>query len=189
MRKEYKILLTAALLINFGDNLIGPFYAVFVDRIGGGILDIGYTTTVFSISAGLMMILVGRISDRLNKELVTIFGCYLYALATLGYLLVRSPWQLFLLQVVFALATACLSAPLSALFARFIQKKDEGLQWGLDNGGTMIVVGLAVFVGTFIVSTWGFTTLFITMFLIQMGGASVQTLLYFETKKRSVVVP
>ena len=68
MRSEYKILLLAGLITNFGGNLIGPFYAVFVQKIGGSILDIGYTTTIFSIASGILMILMGKISDKLNKE-------------------------------------------------------------------------------------------------------------------------
>lgn len=82
MRREYKILLTASLLANFGDNLIGPFYAVFVEKIGGSILDMGYTVAVFAISAGILTIIVGKISDRINKKLITIVGYGFYALGS-----------------------------------------------------------------------------------------------------------
>lgn len=183
MKKEYKILLAASLLANFGGNLIGPFYAVYVKNIGGSILDIGYTTTIFSIGAGCFMILIGKISDKLNKELITIFGYLLYACGSLGYLIIQNPWQLFLLQVIFSFAVACLSAPLSSLYARYINKEQEGLQWGLDNGGTMIVVGLSVFIGTFIVNRWGFNLLFLSMFFIQLFGALFQGKLYLESRK------
>lgn len=183
MKSEYKILLLAGLITNFGGNLIGPFYAVFVQNIGGSILDIGYTTTIFSIASGILMIIMGKISDKLNKEIITIFGYILYAVGSLGYLLIHNSWQLFVLQIVFAVAVACLSAPLNALYAKYIKKEQEGMQWGLDNGGTMIVVGLAVFVGTYIVNQWGFKILFISMFSIQMLAALVQTQLYLQTRK------
>ncbi len=185
MRREYKILLLAGLIANLGGNLIGPFYAVFVEQIGGSILDIGYTTAVFSLAAGVLMIVIGKISDSLNKELITVIGYLLYALGSLGYLVIQNPWQLFLLQILFALAVACLSAPLNALYAQYIQKDNAGLQWGLDNGGTMIVVGFAVFIGTFIVNQWGFTTLFLLMFSIQVVAAFVQAKLFFESRAAS----
>ena len=101
MKKGYKILLGASLMANFGDNLIGPFYAVFVEKIGGSILDIGFTVTVFSMCTGILMMIVGKLSDRLNKELITIFGYGMYALGSLLYLVISSPWQLFFLQVLF----------------------------------------------------------------------------------------
>ena len=183
MNNGYKILLTATLLANFGDNLIGPFYAVFVEKIGGSILDMGYSVTVFSICTGILMIIVGKMSDKINKELITIAGYALYALGSILYLLISSPWQLFVLQVVFAFGTACLSAPLTALFAKYITKGKEGLQWGLEGGGSYIVVGIAVFIGTFIVHQWGFKILFLTMFAVQIMAVLVQTKLYFATRK------
>ncbi len=184
MNNGYKILLTATLLANFGDNLIGPFYAVFVQKIGGSILDMGYSITVFSICAGILMIIVGKISDKINKELISILGYSLYALGSILYLLISSPWQLFVLQIVFAVGTACLAAPLSALFAKYIQKGKEGLQWGLEGGGSRIVVGIAVFIGTFIVSQWGFKILFLLMFIIQITAVLIQTKLYFAIRKK-----
>jgi len=183
MKKEYKILLTASLIANFGDNLIGPFYAVFVEKIGGSILDIGFTVTVFSMCTGILMIIVGKISDKLNKELVAIFGYGLYALGSFLYLIISSPWQLFILQVVFAFGTACLAAPLTALFAKYIQKGKEGEQWGLEGGGSFLAVGAASFIGTLLVSQWGFKILFFTMFVVQVSATLVQTKLYFATRK------
>lgn len=184
MEKGYKILLTASLLANFGDNLIGPFYAVFVERIGGSILDIGFTVTVFSICTGLLMIIAGKISDKLNKELITIFGYGLYALGSLLYLTISSPWQLFMLQIVFAFGTACLAAPLTALFARYIQKGKEGAQWGFESGGGYLAVGAASFIGALIVNQWGFKILFITMFAVQASAVLIQTRLYLETRTK-----
>ncbi|PJE58490.1 MAG: hypothetical protein COU81_00375, partial [Candidatus Portnoybacteria bacterium CG10_big_fil_rev_8_21_14_0_10_36_7] len=83
MNNGYKALLSATLLANFGDNLIGPFYAIFVEKIGGSILDMGYSVTVFSICTGILMIIVGRVSDKINKELITIVGYALYALGSI----------------------------------------------------------------------------------------------------------
>ena len=99
------------------------------------------------------------------------------------YIFISRPWQLFVLQIVFAFGTACLSAPLTALFARYITKSKEGLQWGLEGGGSYIVVGIAVFIGTFIVHQWGFKILFLTMFAVQIMAVLTQTKLYFATRK------
>ena len=183
MRKEYKILLVMALLVNIGDNLIGPFHAVYIQKIGIGLADLGYASVVFNVSIGLLMILIGKLSDKLNKELITVAGYYLFAVGTLGYMVISRSWHLFLLQVVFALASACLSAPLTALFSRYIDKKDEGLQWGLNSGGERIAVAVAVLAGTLIVTRFGFTTLFITMFCVQITAAAGQTWFYLSKRK------
>jgi MFS family permease len=184
MNNSYKFLLAASLLANFGDNLIGPFYAVFVEKIGGSILDMGFTVAVFGICTGALIIGIGKISDKINKELMTIFGYGFYALGSLLYLIISRPWQLFALQIIFAIGTACLSAPLTALFAKYIQKGKEGAQWGLEGGGSHIAVGISSFIGTIIINQWGFKILFFIMFLIQISAAIIQTKLYFYNKKR-----
>ena len=184
MKKEYKILLIAELIVNFGAGLIGPFYAVFVKGIGGTILDMGLTISLFSFTTGLLIILVGRISDKLDKSLVAVLGYYIYAFGTLGYLLVAKPWQLFLLQIVFAIGVACLAGPLTALFSQYIQKKKAGAQWGLAEGGGHMVVAVAVFLGTFVVKWWGFEALFVIMFFVQIMGAVVQNYFYLFTRKK-----
>ncbi len=183
MRREYKILLAATLLLNFGDSLIGPFYAVFVQKIGGGILLIGSTTAFFGILAGSLNIAVGKLSDKLNKIAVTVVGYALFAAGSLGYLIISSPWQLFALESVFALGSACLGAPLSALFADFIHKEKGGLQWGLESGGTRIVIGVSVLLGTFIVNYLGFRTLFLIMFAIQITATLIQIKLLLPKKE------
>lgn len=183
MKKEYKILLLASILANFGDNLIGPFYAVFVQEIGGTVLDIGFTVTVFAVCTGILMILVGKFSDKLNKELIAVFGYFLYAIGSLLYLAISSPWQLFGLQIIFAVGTACLTGPLTALFAKYIQKGKEGEQWGFEGGSSYIAVGMASFFGALIVNAWGFQVLFLIMFTIQIIATFVQLKLYFESKK------
>ena len=182
MNNAYKILLTASLLANFGDNLIGPFYAVFVEKIGGSILDMGFTVAIFGICTGVLMIIIGRLSDRLNKELVTVFGYGFHALGSWLYLIITYPWQLFILQIAFAIGTACLFGPLNALFAKYIQKEKEGEQWGLRGGGAFIAIGVASFIGTLLVNNWGFKVLFLSMFIIQIGATIVQLRLYFINK-------
>jgi MFS family permease len=123
---------------------------------------------------GLLIILVGKVSDKLNKKMVTVCGFLFFAIGNFGYLAITHPYQLFILQIIFALGSACLAAPLSALFAAFIQKEKEGLQWALGSGGTKIVVGLSVLIGTLIVSNFGFKVLFILMGTIQLIAAGIQ---------------
>lgn len=179
MKKGYKILLTASLLATFADSLFGPFYAVYVEQIGGDIMDIGHTIAVFGIATGFLMILMGKISDRLNKELIIIFGYFLYTVGTLGYIMISSPWQLFALQIVFALGTACLSGPWAALFAKFVQKGKEGEQWGIGSGGQHIIFGVGIFVGTAMIGWWGFDVLFLCMAALMLAATIVQARLYF----------
>ncbi len=183
MQIKYKILLLAGFLCNFAENLVGPFYAVFVQKIGGSISIIGYSTTLYMIVSGILIILVGKLSDSLNKEWVTVCGYALFAVNALGYIFISHPWQLFILQVIAALATACLASPLTALMAHNIDKKNEGLEWALGGGGNKIVTGLAVLAGTFLVKYFGFIILFITISIINMVAMLTQLQLIMNKNK------
>jgi len=182
MKPEYKLLLTASLVANFADNLIGPLYAVFVQRIGGSILDVGYTMALYSIAAGILVILMGKLSDKINKGAVTVVGYLLFALGTFGYLLIHNSWQLFLLQIIFAIGTACLSAPLQTLFAQYIHRDSSGLQWGLSSGGSQITVGVSVLCGALLTNYYGFRVLFVVMGSIQLIAMLVQLKLFIMTR-------
>jgi MFS family permease len=183
MKKEYKFLLTATILASLGSNLIGPYYAVFVQKIGGTLLDIGYTIAALRIAEGLFTMFVGKLSDRINKTLLTICGYLFFAIEGIGYLVITKPWQLYVLQVVAAVGSACLAAPLSALFARYIEKSNEGSQWGLESGGNKIAVGLAVLAGAVIVNYFGFIILFSVITAVQLVAAGIQIRLYFMERR------
>jgi MFS family permease len=176
MNIKYKILLIAGFLCNFGENLLGPFYAVFVQKIGGSLLTIGYSHTIYLISSGFLIILVGKLSDKWNKEWITVLGYSLLAISALGYIFISHPWQLFVLQIIAAIGTACLASPLTSLMSHNINKENEGFQWALSGGGEKIIIGLAVLIGTYLVKYFGFTILFIIIFIID----TIATLLQFQ---------
>lgn len=183
MRTKYKILLIAGFLCNFAENLMGPFYAVFVQKIGGDILTIGYSTTFSMIATGLLIVAVGKLSDRWSKEWITIVGYSFFALSALGYIFISHTWQLFILQILSALGTACLASPLQVLTAHNVDKKEEGLQWALGGGGNKIIIGLAVLSGTFLVKYFGFTILFITILAFDLMAVFIQLQLVMNKKR------
>ncbi len=164
----YKYLLAASFFSTFADSLFGPLYAVYVQGIGGGILDVGNSVALYSIMTGILIILVGKISDRMSKELLATFGFLVSSVGTLCYLVISSPFQLYILQILFAVSTALLSAPLSALFAKHIENKNSGFMWALEGGGGKILAGIGIVCGTFVTYQFGFSTTFILISILQL---------------------
>jgi len=183
MKREYKILLIAGFVCNFAENLMGPFYAIFVQKIGGGILTIGYSTTIYMLATGLLIIAIGKLSDSWSKEWITTCGYAIFALSATGYIFISHPWQLFVIQIISAFGTACLSSPLTSLMSHNINKEHEGFQWALEGGGDKIVTGLAVLAGTFLVKYLGFNILFLIIFIFDLTAVLIQLQLIINNRK------
>ena len=72
----------------FGEGMLGPLFAIFTERIGGSILEISWAWSTYLIMAGLMHIVIGKITDTYdNKEKVMVLGYALNAIFTFSYLL------------------------------------------------------------------------------------------------------
>lgn len=186
MNRNYKYLLIAGMFCNVGENLIGPFYSIYIRDAGIELTDMGYASVVFNFSLAFLMMYVGKISDKLNKKAITVFGYFLFSIVSLLYLLISQPWHLFLIQILSAVATACVSAPLSSLFAEYIQKNKSGEQWGFLSGTGRVSVGLAVLLGTFIVKYLGFQSLFFIMFAVQVCATFIQAFIFKPQNKEKI---
>ena len=178
----YIYLLGASLLANFADSLFGPLYAVYVQNIGGGVLDIGNSIAIYSITTGVLIIVFGKISDFLSKELLIVLGFALGALGTLSYLIIQTPTQLYLLQIFFALSTALISAPFQAIFAQHINAEKSGLMWALQGGGSKILAGIGILIGTFITYRYGFTAMFLIVFSLQICATLLLTKVFLNSR-------
>lgn len=183
MSISYKFLLFSSLISTFADSLFGPLYAIYVQGIGGSLLDVGNSIALYSVATGALIIVAGKISDKINKVLLTTAGFTISAFATLAYLVIKTPVELYVLQVVFALSTALLSAPFSALFAQHIKEERAGLMWAFDAGGGKILAGIGISIGTFVTHAFGFMTVFFVIFFLQVCAAISQVMVYLESKK------
>src|SRR3990167_8531372 len=170
MKQKEKILLWGSNLWMFADAMLGPFFAVFTERIGGDILDISWALAVYYIATGIFVIVVGKFSDGYSKEKLMVFGYGLTAVFTFGYLLVSQPWHLFILQLGLGLALALANPTLYALYDKYSTPHHDGYIWGLADGQSKILMGLAIVFGGFIIGYFSFEILFVIMGFVQIAA-------------------
>ncbi len=187
MNKKIKILLYGANLWYLGEGMFGPLFAVFSERIGGNILDITWAWAVYLIVSGIMIMYIGRLSDKkFDKTNLMIIGYALNALATLGYLFVSTQAQFFLIQIILGVAAALAIPTWNALYAKYEDRGAEGGEWGLATGEAKILTGVATILGGLIVTWFSFTTLFFIMGLIQVTACVYQAQILRLEKKKSL---
>jgi MFS family permease len=174
LTKKEKILLFGSSLWLLGEGMLGPFFALFTERIGGNILDISWAWAIYLIITGFFSVIIGQISDRINKAKIMIFGYALNAISTFGYLWVSNIDQLFIVQIGLGLSLALATPTWNALYADDEDPNHSGFVWGLADGDYRFVSGIAILLGGAIIYYFSFQTLFLTMGTIQTLAALYQ---------------
>ncbi len=170
MNKKIKVLLYGANLWYLGEGMLGPFLAVFAQRIGGSVLDISWAWAIYLIVQGVLSVFAGKYSDgsKISKEKMMTAGYALNAIFTFGYLFVSSPVQLFFIQAGLGVAAAISTPTWNALYAKHEDRKHDGYIWGIACGEFEIVTGIAIIIGGLIVNYYSFVALFVIMGIIQV---------------------
>ncbi|MBI1999495.1 MAG: MFS transporter [Parcubacteria group bacterium] len=181
LKPKEKILLYGSNLWNFAEGMLGPLFAVFAARIGGNILDISWAWATYLIVTGVAVIVIGRISDGdgRSKEKIMVAGYALTTLFTFGYLFVSEPSHLFIIQAGLGLALALSNPTWYALYDKYADGRHRGYTWGLADGESKIVVGVALIIGGLIVNYFSFTALFLTMGTIHALATLYQSRILF----------
>ncbi len=125
------------------------------------------STAVFYVASTLFLLFVARWGDKVReKELLLAASYVIRGLAFLGYIFVESALSLILLQIVFGLGEALGTPIFGALFARHTNKKEEVMEYSDWTLIANLMMALGTIVGGFMVSTLGFTFLFVTIAIL-----------------------
>ena len=159
-----KVLLLTNGLVLLSAAMLGPIYALYVQEIGGDILDTGIAAGVFTATAGIVVYFFGRLSDRIREnELVVALGYTIMGLGFLCYTYVETMLGLLLVQVIVGLGEAVYSPSFDALYSKHLDPKHSGSQWGAWESMNYFALSIGALLGSAIAAFLGFTTLFIIM--------------------------
>lgn len=165
--KALRILLATNGMVLLASAMLGPIYALYVEKIGGNLLEASITGALFAFVAGTTVLISGNYSDRIKrKELVVVFGYILVGIGFILYTQVNSIWFLLIVQVIIGFGGAIYNAPFDALYSEHLSEGKDGSQWGAWEAMNYYVTAIGAFVGGIIVTEFGFNPLFIIMALL-----------------------
>lgn len=164
--KALRILLLTNGMVLFAVAMFAPIYAVFVEKIGGDLLDASYAYGVFAAAAGIVSLFSGRISDLVNKKTVVIAGYFLIGLGFLGYIWVDSVTDLLIVQVIIGIGEAIYSPSFDALYSKHLDHGKSASEWGAWESLNYFSITLGAVGGGLIVKHFGFDTMFLIMSLL-----------------------
>jgi len=183
MKKGLRILLFSDTWATLALGMIGPIYAIFVEKIGGDILDASWAYFAFMITTGVVMYLISHWEDKVkHKEKLITLGYSLTALGCLSYIFVYNQTTLIVTQIILGLAEAIQLPAYDALYSKYITKKKAAPEWGNWEAMWYLVTGIAAVIGGFLATLYGFKTLFMVMFVVSLVSV-VGSLRLYQKKK------
>lgn len=169
LNKSLRILIFINTGMVFVLGLFAPFYAVFVQKIGGNIAFAGFSWATFSIISGILILLFSRWELRVKEqELLLGLGYLIRALVFLSYAFMASLPQLIFTQVLWGVAAALGTPAFDALYQAHTTKENSIVQWGGWEGIAAIATGIAALIGGTLIQVFGYPTVFGGMALISL---------------------
>lgn len=160
MNLFYRTLVSSWVLSSFAEGVILPIYAIFVQHIGGGILDAGWAMGIFLITEGLFTALVhrGRYHPRTRIALM-IAGWAIWLGGVCFYLFIANIWTLFIAQAVIAIGNAVADPVFDEELADHTDRGLKEYEWGIWEGSRSVVDGIAAILGALVAAVFGFRAL------------------------------
>jgi len=183
LNKSLRILITTNTLMVFVLGMFAPFYAVFVQKIGGDIAFIGISWAILSIVAGVLILLFSNWQLKIKEqELLIALGYFIRGIVFLSYAFMNSVSQLIFTQIVWGLGIAISAPAFDAVYGAHTTKEDSIVQWGQWEGVASITTGLAALVGGILIQMVGYFPVFISM-----AGLSILLGLYIWRLPRELL--
>ena len=172
LNRPLRILLINDTLVWIAASMIVPIYAVFVDDIGGDILDAGLAASIFALVAGVVVLIMGRLSDHIKRlSRVVAIGYLLNGTGFVLYIFVSNVWQLFAVQALIGLAQASVAPAFDALYTKNIgSPKKASSRWSMWEAGYYFAIAIGSALGAAIVKFASFDTLFVIMACLCYGS-------------------
>lgn len=181
--KALRILLSTNAMILMAGAMLGPIYALFVEKAGGNLIDASIAGGIFAFAAGLTTLISGKYSDKIKEnELIIVLGYAIMGLGFFLYIWVNSIIFLFMVQAVIGLGEAIYSPAFDAVYSKHLDGHKSGTQWGAWESMNYFTTSIGAIIGGGLVTLFGFKILFVVMAMLCFLSA-----LYIYSRKRKVL--
>ena len=176
MHKNIKLLLTASILIHAGANLLAPIYAIFIEEIGGTLLDAGIAVGIYALMKGVFYFALDKVDEeKVSKRMMMFSGYGIMGLCYVAYIFAEAPIHVFAIQGVLSFGETVINPSWSAVIATSLEEGKERHIYSHFYGYRSIFEGLAAFLGGLFAMQFGFDLVFGIMagFAIASAGLSL----------------
>lgn len=185
-----KTLTFSYIFVLAGWGLITPLIAVFITEnvTGAGLETVGMAMSIYALTRSFIQIPIARILDIKKGEkdefISLCLGMVIVGTAALGYIFVRAPIELYVVQVLYGLGDALIYPAWGALFTSHIDKNEMATETSLYQTSADITTALAASLGAFLVVTFGYKPVFAVVAITTWLGVLLLPLMYSSLKRR-----
>lgn len=159
-----RALLLASSLFMFAFAMFSPIYAIFVQKIGGGVVEASRAWALFGLTAGLLTFICGRLENKMKEvELAIVWSQLLIGLAYVAFYFTRSVNGLYVVMIILGIGEALYWPAFHALYGRHVDGRKSTWLWGVYDGLTYIVPAFGSALGGWLVAIYGFGIIFMIM--------------------------
>lgn len=166
-QKKIKFLLGVFLLNQIAFYSFAPLYAIFARNLGATTKTVALIWSASSLLTALLIVIIGRFENRLNKGKMITFGYLIYTISSIFLLFADSKETLFVALAIGALGGGVTFPAYKTMFAKNESRGRESEEWAWLDASNMLAASAGAAIGGFIVAAFGFEGLFITMASIQ----------------------
>lgn len=172
LNKPLRTILVVDFFVIVAVAMLAPIQAVFVQDIGGDILDAGVASSVFAFTAAIVVFIASQWSDkRKNKHKIVATGYILTGIGFLFYLAVDSVTSLLLVQVWIGISQAFMAPAFDGLYTDQLgSKKHATSRWGVWETENYLGIAIGGLFGSAVAKYFGFDALFITMSALALAS-------------------
>ena len=168
MRFKYnswiKLLIATNWIILSAAAMLGPIYALFVEWLGGNLMDASISWAIFWLVAGVVVMISWKYSDQYsNKEYIVSLWYIIMGIGFILYTQVSSIYHIFAIQVVIWLWEAVYSPAFDAIYSLQLDKSHEWEERWAREAMQYFVSSIWAILWWILVTNFWFNILFLAM--------------------------
>jgi MFS family permease len=183
-RRIFNVLFISVFATMLGLGIIAPLMPIYAESLGATGIWLGIIFAGFSLSRGLFMPIIGRISDKKGRKIFILAGLLIYTILSLAYIRADSVYMLTVIRMIHGFASAMVIPVAMAYIGEISPEGREGTYMGTFSVSLFLGMGLGPLIGGILKDTFGLASAFYAMSALSAISFLVCLLFLPELKTR-----
>lgn len=166
-QRAFALLWLATFLFYLGFQLLLPVMPLYAARLGGREAHVGFIIGVFAFAAMLLRPVAGDLADRVGRRPLVLLGTAIFALAPLGYAVVRTIPALLVLRVAHGVGMGLAPTAATVIAADLTPAERRGAAMGRFSLAPAVGLAVGPYLGAGLVGALGFVPTFVVATAIE----------------------